>query len=385
MIMNEGIQAIKDIDANLHRLVRNIELLSYINPININHERKEFFKNKFNYSPQFHYRKVKFKPYKLHRLFYSQRLERIEDELIRSLYKDVIYTYSGLVQCIETIGDNSDSFYYNSLRFYGTPTEKMVENAKFILHHSVPDTEYQLYEKQLTTHDAIAYFEAFKNQYEFDFYIKTSTAMSAPAMVSNNERTLYLKRNHRYSMHELEVLAHHEIGVHLVTTFNALQQPLHIFSNGFPQNVETQEGLAVMAEYLSGNLTITRLRQLAYRVIAVDSLIKGYSFKDTFDLIHSQYKLDKEQAFTISLRVHRGGGFTKDALYLTGLKKVHDLYANGQSLDSLLMGKCTIKYTSAVKRLQQYDLAVPCRFNSNSLTENKNSNTTVDFILRHLK
>jgi len=71
-----------------------------------------------------------------------------------------------------------------------------------------------------------------------------------------------------------------------------------------------------------------RLKELAYRVIAADSLAKGYSFANTFDLLHNQYKVQRDIAFTITLRVFRGGGFTKDHLYLSGLKKVYQYTQN---------------------------------------------------------
>ena len=125
-------EAIFDIDSNLNRLVKNIELLNYINPLNIAAEKKKFFSAKYNYEPQFKYPKIKFNGYKLHRLFFSQRLERIEDDDIRQLYEDIIYEYSGLIECIETIGKEK-KFYYNSLKSFGTPTERDIENAKFIL------------------------------------------------------------------------------------------------------------------------------------------------------------------------------------------------------------------------------------------------------------
>ena len=73
--------------------------------------------------------KIKFNGYKLHRLFFSQRLERIEDEAIRQLYEDTIYEYSGLIECIETIGQGR-KFYYNCLKSFGTPTERDIDNAK---------------------------------------------------------------------------------------------------------------------------------------------------------------------------------------------------------------------------------------------------------------
>ena len=53
-------QDLFDIDANINRLVRNIELLNYINPLNIEREKRQFFSSKFKYEPDFHYTKLKF-------------------------------------------------------------------------------------------------------------------------------------------------------------------------------------------------------------------------------------------------------------------------------------------------------------------------------------
>jgi len=278
-------QDLFEIDNNLHRLVQKIELLNYINPLNIEAEKKQFFSAKYNYEPNFKYPKIKFNGFKLHRLFFSQRLERITDEEIRMLYKDIIYEYSGLIECIETI-NKGQKFYYNSLKSFGTPTERDIENAKFILRFDNSDFQEDLL-PLYNVDDAVSYFEAFSKRYDFDFTIKKSTNISAVAMVLNNTQTLLLKKNHKYSKNQLKVLANHEIGVHMVTTFNGLRQPLKIFSNGFPNNVETQEGLAVYSEFMSGCLTITRLKELAYRVIASDSLAKGYSFSATFNLLHN--------------------------------------------------------------------------------------------------
>ncbi|NNC45626.1 MAG: DUF1704 domain-containing protein, partial [Winogradskyella sp.] len=99
--MNENLIRI---DKSLDKLVKKIELLSYVNPLNIASEKKRFFASKFNYEPQFHYPKRKFDGYKLQRDFFSHRLEDIDDLLISELYEDIIYEYSGLIECIETIG-----------------------------------------------------------------------------------------------------------------------------------------------------------------------------------------------------------------------------------------------------------------------------------------
>lgn len=375
--------ALFEIDANLDRLVKDIELLSYLNPINIEAEKRRFFTSKYTEEPIFKYRKIKFSPYKLQRKFFNQRLEHIKDDEIRTLYRDIVYEYSGLIECIETIGKGKQ-FYYNSLKVFGTPKERDVENARFILHFGDDDSDAD-FENKYNADDAEAYFRDFGKRYEFDFNIKQSTSIAAAAMVLNVSDTLVLKRNHKFSDNQVKVLANHEIGVHLVTTHNGKSQPLKIFSNGFVNNTETQEGLAVLSEYMSGNLTMRRMKELAHRVIAADSLIKGYSFADTFDLLFNQYKVDRDTAWQITLRVHRGGGFTKDFLYLTGLKKVYDYYQNGEDLEIALSGKVTLENIEIIKKMRTLGLALPSKYITDSYTTNLNKNKKLDFILQNLK
>ncbi len=372
-----------EIDGNLDRLVRRIELLAYVNPINIEKEKQQFYASKYTYTPRFKYPKLRFNPYKLHRLFFSQRLERIKDEVLHDLYEDVIYYYANMIQCIETIG-KGQQFYYNSLRVFGTPTERDVQNAKFILHFG--DEPYsEDMEPFCSAEAAKTYFEDFMARYNFPLNIKLSTHIAADAMVSNSERSLIIKKNARFSKNQLLTLANHEIGVHLVTTYNGLEQPLKIFSNGLPKNVETQEGLAVFSEYMGGALTLKRLKELAYRVLAVDSLIKGYSFADTFDLIHGHYKLDRDEAFGITLRAHRGGGFTKDRLYLSGLRKIYKRYNTVEEMEMLFLGKVCLDQEDTIHYLKSRGLVQPIAYKSLSFNQKLNTNKTLEFILRNLQ
>ncbi|EID72163.1 hypothetical protein W5A_11686 [Imtechella halotolerans K1] len=370
------------VDKSLHKLLKDIELLAYLNPNNIEQEKKRFFASKYTIEPVFTYTKPKFDAYKLQRKLFSHRLSLISDEAIRALYEEIIYYYSGMVQCIHTIGDG-EKFYYNSFKVFGTPTDKDVDNARFILHF-----------KDVTDPDAIkihnaaaaqAYFESFSEHYNFPITILQSTRIASDAMVKNSEKTLLLKKNGHFSNNQLKILAHHEIGVHLLTSYNAAEQPLKIFSNGFPRNVETQEGLAVFSEYMAGALTLKRLKTLAYRVLAVDSLRKGYRFMETFKLLHFDYQLNKDDAFTISMRVHRGGGFTKDYLYLTGLQKIFNHYNEGNSLDTLLTGKVTLQHKAVIESMMTQGIVVPSLHKNMAYKTNSNTNTTVDFILKNLR
>lgn len=371
------------IDANLNNLVKKIELLNYINPINIEQEKRNFFSSKYNVNPNFKYRRIDFNSHRILQELFSQDIDSIKDEDTRSFYRDVIYDYAGLIECIGSIGQGS-RFYFNSLRSFGTPTQKDVDNARFILHFADEDFDQEMF-PIFNASEAADYFMEFTKRYDFKFELKFSTKISAAAMVQNNTQTLLLKKNHRFSANQLKVLANHEIGVHMVTTFNGMDQSLKIFHNGFPKNVETQEGLAVFSEYMSGCLTLFRLKELSYRVLAADSLRKGFDFCDTFDLLHNTYKLNREEAYSITLRAHRGGGFTKDHLYLTGLKKIYHHFQSEKNLDTLLTGKVTLEHLPLIKKWQQEGLATNIVYENFAFQQNNNTNQKLEFILQNLK
>lgn len=371
------------IDRSLHKLVQRIELLNYINPINIENEKRNFFASKYNENPRFNYRKIDFNAHKIQQALFSQDIESIEDEGSRNFYRDVIYDYSGLIQCIETIGQG-EKFYFNVLKSFGTPTEKDVENAQFILHFKDEDFNQEMY-PVFNSKEALEYFNEFSKRFEFHYNVKLSNKISAAAMVQNNTQTLVLKKNHRFSANQLKVLANHEIGVHMVTTFNGLYHPLKIFHNGFPKNVETQEGLAVFSEYMSGCLTLYRLKELSYRVMAADSLRKGFNFCDTFDLLHNQYKLNREESYNISLRAHRGGGLTKDYTYLTGLKKVYTYFKEKKDLKLLQAGKVNIGNVPIIQKWRDEGLIGENPHRNFAFDSNDNKGETIDFILENLR
>jgi hypothetical protein len=136
---------------------------------------------------------------------------------------------------------------------------------------------------------------------------------------------------------------------------------------------------------MGGALTLKRLKELAYRVLASDSLSKGYSFSDTFDLIHNQYRLNREEAFTITLRAHRGGGFTKDGLYLSGLRKIYQRHLKQQAMEPMLSGKVSLDYEKHIAYLTELGLAGEGPYRSLSFARNRNTNPTLDFILNNLK
>jgi hypothetical protein len=85
------------------------------------------------------------------------------------------------------------------------------------------------------------------------------------------------------------------------------------------------------------------------------------------------------------MRVHRGGGFTKDRLYLSGLKKIYKRHKNGLSMDALLTGKVTMESEATIYRFKDLGLANDLTHNNVAFKRNCNKNSSLDFILDNLK
>src|SRR5690606_10625078 len=127
-------------------------------------------------------------------------------------------------------------------------------------------------------------------------------------------------------------------------------------------------GLAVFAEYLTGGLTNERLRIIAARVIAVRHMLMGFSFVDTFHMLVSQYHFEEESAFQMTMRVYRGGGLTKDAVYLQGLIELIEYIKDGHDITLLTIGKIRRDYLPIIEDLIQRGFLNPPKIKPQFLT-----------------
>ena len=371
------------VDKELYELVKNFELLQFVNPINIEKEKIAFFKSNFSINPSFKYRPIKIDPYKLKRKLYSIKADRIEDIEIQKMYETTISAYADKIDLLATIG--TKRFFYNSLGYFGSPSDTDLRNARYLL--SLPNiADERKIGKKLNALDAKKAFEDSFDFYGFEAKVKISKDMAAEAMVLNQQKTVLVKEDAFFSQKELDFLVHHEIGVHMVTTMNSNLQPIKLFNVGTPVNTYTQEGLAVLSEYLSGNLTLKRLRVLGLRVIAIDMMVKKKDFKTIFNYITTEYNVDKEDAFMILTRVFRGGGFTKDFLYLKGFANFYRLWNSGYDLTPLLIGKTSIKNYHTIVEMMERKLIKRPKYISEALIspQTHKNGTILEYIVNGL-
>jgi uncharacterized protein (TIGR02421 family) len=143
----------------------------------------------------------------------------------------------------------------------------------------------------------------------------------------------------------------HEVGTHVVTHANGAAQPLQLLQVGLPGYEESQEGLATFAEYVVGGLTKPRLATIAGRVIAARALVDGASFVETYRVLTTTWGFTAPAAFAITTRIHRGGGLTKDSIYLRGLRGLLGYLGTGGTIEPLLAGKLPLTDVGIVEEL----------------------------------
>lgn len=137
-----------------------------------------------------------------------------------------------------------------------------------------------------------------------------------------------IKRGVRFSARDLAQLEFHEGHVHVATALNGRAQPVMPFI-GYPspRTTGTQEGLAVLTEFLTQATSIDRLRRLADRTLAIKMAEDGADFREVYRFFLERDD-DRTAAYDNARRVFRGGlvtggaPFTKDVCYLDGLLRV---------------------------------------------------------------
>jgi uncharacterized protein (TIGR02421 family) len=374
-------EAVLKVDMALYRLVKDFEILTYVNPINTEHEKKLFFQHKYQINPKFRYSHLTINPFELKRKLYKIQVEQISDIHIQNMYKEVIDAYADKVDMLANLGN--EKFLLNSLRYFGSPSEEDIKNANFLIYS--PDILDEEDNENISIESAAQIFLASAAEYGFKFKIETSNKLTSKALVNNSRQALILKKGVMFSKRNLAALVHHEVGVHMVTTINARLQPIQLFNIGLPMNTLTQEGLAILSEYFSGNLSTARLKEIGLRVIAANLIVKGYEFKETFARLIEEYKMNPEKAFYLTTRIYRGGGFTKDYLYLRGFRDILRYYRAGKNLNHLLIGKTSLAYADLIQEMIERRMLKPPKYLTLCFKNPQTDNSILNYLVNGLK
>jgi uncharacterized protein (TIGR02421 family) len=353
------------VDRRLSEVFGAFDTLLQVTPVNTEEAWEAFRSGGFQAAPTLRYPPLPFDPESLKRRLFHVPIERVESPLLAYLFREKLEELDRQITMVSGLG--TERFFHASAELYGTPDEALVALARQILERLPPrkmvgvredytetpeaerDQEHYV-DAEGFTRLARAEIDRYRRQLpDFLATVEIRPGVAAGLMVSKS--ILLVSDNLRIPRERVEALISHEIGTHLVTYFNGAAQPLRIFASGLAGYDPLQEGIAVLAEHLVGGLNVARMRVLAGRVLAVRTLVEGAEFPETFRVLHKDLGFEPRTAFITTLRVHRGGGLTKDAAYLEGLRDLLGHLRKSGSVDPLLIGKVGLAHSEIVQEL----------------------------------
>ena len=351
------LKATRQADRRLAEIAGRIDYLLAITPVNADAAWAEFRDGGLCHDPVFHYRPLTVDPDLLKRALYNVRLEEVEEPTLAAIFRAQRQTLDRQVSLLED--RNSDAFLPTSLQLFGGVDDDLVRLAESLLTLilSRGRTGDECAVTPAPCLDATAF--AARARAEIAHYRGNDGELTATVTVRDDVPGVLVSHGEllvgagvQIPVSRVDALLQHEVGTHIATALNGAAQPLHLLSAGLAGYEETQEGLAVLAEFVVGGLTSARLATLAARVVAVGRLLAGATFTDTFHDLHRGHGLTAAEAFRVTMRVYRSGGLTKDAIYLRGLDRLLRHLADGHPLDPLLVGKVPLDYVPVVQELQ---------------------------------
>jgi uncharacterized protein (TIGR02421 family) len=344
------VQAVWQVDRQLADVGNQFDYLLNVTPINNSEAWREFRRLKYEKAPVFHYLPLPFDPPLLKRELFRIPIEKIEDPALANLFRE---KQEELDRKITMLRDrNTPRFLLGSRMLFGGVSDELLALAQGILSQTAHKGGKR--SRSINANEFAEHAER-----EFAAYREVDPEFSAGVSVNRKVAGMMVSRgkliiNHEmtFPLNRVDALVQHEIGTHLVTWHNGVAQPFRQLESGLAGYEELQEGLAVLSEYMVGGLSRDRIRQLAGRVVAVKCIIDGATFVETFRTLVGSYGFQQRPAYTITMRVFRGGGLTKDAVYLRGLQQVIAYVQNDGDLEPLFVGKMAADHIPIIRELQ---------------------------------
>ncbi|MCE7032115.1 DUF1704 domain-containing protein [Lysobacter sp. GX 14042] len=282
---------------------------------------------------------------------HAMPVDEVESPLLSALLAEKRRELERQVELVRLRG--TDGFLNASLDLFGGVDAPLLECAEAIMRDVRPGAPLKA---DAGIDDVLEAVEAERDWYResqpgFDFDVVVDTDLNSMMMVSHG--TFYVDGDVRLPHARVQPLVQHEIGTHVVTRHNGGRQPLRQLQVGLAHYDPLQEGLGVLAEYLAGFLPGERLLVLAARVIATDMAMNGHGVPEIFDLLHNTHGMATDDAFDVAVRALRGGGLTKDAVYLGGLRDLLDSLADGADLADLYAGKFALSHLAVLGQLAE--------------------------------
>ena len=315
----------------------------------------------------------------------EKEFERLEKELekqdiseaVKSAYRDSISESGDLSEIAGNLGD-PEEVQRASASIYGEPSESTVAWAEKTLEETETSEDPRYTEGRYTTSELKETLEKTLELVGLDKW-DVDTREKGSVKVNASNQQLSIPEDRKFTENEMMRLLVHEVGSHTLRGANGYGQEFSIFGAGTGGYHQAGEGLALFLEQGTGLSNPNTMRKYAGRVKSVESVVNGDDFVETYAM-NRESGFDHDQAWSMSLRAHRGGGFIKDHIYAEGLRQVNayvrdedeiedtsgieDFASMDGSLEDLMAGKISVQ--------QSYDLRdeLETKYNPVEIIEN---------------
>ena len=337
------------VDAHLASMDGEVDWLLALSPIHNDALWAEFEASGRTRVPPFQYIDPDLDLHAVRERLLALPVEEVESPLLSGLLSEKQRELDRQIELVRL--RDTDGFINASLDLFGGVEPRLLELARRILDTvgpSVPlEAEAGIDEVLAAVEDELAWYR--EQSPDFFAEVVVDADLNSLMMVSHGK--FFIDGDIRLPRARVQPLIQHEIGTHLVTRHNGSRQALQQLRVGLAHYDPLQEGLGVLGEYLAGYLPGERLRVLSARVVATDMAIHGEDVPAIFDLLHNTHGLPTEDAFDVAVRARRGGGLTKDAVYLSGLRDLVEYLADGGDFETLFTGKFALSHRVVLDQL----------------------------------
>ncbi len=338
------------VDHALAEMDKRIDWLSRLTPINVDAIREGFAASRHRDMPDSEYGEGldNHSPVWRRELF-GLPVREIDDPLIETLLLEKQRELDRQIELVRM--RDREGFIQASIDLFGGVSDTLLASARRII-ANVPDTA--LGDRDADCDDIVAAAED-----DLAWYRSRAPGFGGRVVRDPNHGVglytqmgdFHVATDTRVPATRVDALVQHEIGTHAVTRHNGRRQPLRTLADGLADYDAMQEGLAVIGEYLAGYLPPARLRVLAGRVIAAHMAVEEANGAEIYAAMREECLLGPEDSFQTALRAKRGGGLTKDAVYLDGVIQLLAYLANGGDFEILFLGKFALKQFATLEKL----------------------------------
>lgn len=348
-------------DRAMDDIAGSFDFLLAVTPINAEAAWQAFSSEGHAQAPTFLYRPLAIDIAARKKALFSISLDRFEDPVLEGLYREKQQELDLQLSMLAARDDTR--FVEMSRALYGAVDARLEKVAKDILEATAKPRRKQTSETadhRYVAQRAKAMIARYATQFPaFAPNVEVRDDLPSGLMVSSDR--LLIARTTTMARERVDALLSHEVGVHLLTYCNGSGHGLRLFRSGLAGYEGAQEGLAVLAEYLVGGMTVARLRLIAARVVACADMLNGADFVETYRRLTREHGFQPSVAFNIALRLYRGGGLAKDAIYLRGLLEILAHLRGGGDLEPFWLGKIAARHFSVMQELSLRGLLKPPR------------------------